>query len=362
MAKKKMRKDGRFEVTATIDGKRYHFYGETQHEARQKRDEFVDMMGKCPLADKKITLAEWCEAWLETITQSVAWSTKISYADVLHRFIIRAPIGSVLLTDLKPQMFRVYWQQLLDEGKASRTVIYCHTVTNMALKQALYDGAIYVNPLSAVKRPKLVKKEIVAMTKEQLHTLLEAVDDPLYKNIFIVGARTGMRREEILGLTWPNINFERGQLTVQKTVIRTDGKMHLVDTTKTKSSRRTISLDDEALDVLREQQVIYLRYRLAGGKRFEDLELVFCRENGKPIHPDSVTQWFRRYADRCGLHQFTFHSLRHTHATLLLEAGVNFKIVQTRLGHSSFTTTMDTYAHVTPAMEADVVNVIKQSI
>ena len=359
--KRKIRADGRYEVTFYRNGKRIHFYGATQREANHKKEEYIAMLEACPLYNHKAALGEWCEAWLESIRNDVAPSTHQSYTEVLTRFIVAAPIGTVLLSDLTPQMFRVYWQSLLDQGKSTRTVIYCHTVCSMALKQAVFDGAIASNPLLAVKRPKLIKKKIAAMTKEQLHQLIAAADDPLYRNIIILGARTGMRREEILGLTWKGVNFEAGTVSITQTVIRIQGRVTIADSTKTKSSCRTISVDREVLSILRAQHAKYLRQKLANPS-FHDLGLIFFRDSGEPVHPDTCTRWFRRYADACGLTGFTFHSLRHTHATLLLEAGVNFKTVQSRLGHSSFSTTMDVYAHVTPAMESEVIQAIEKSI
>lgn len=352
------RKNGLYEETIVINQKRYHFYGKTKKEAVEKKKEFKELMAVCPLAEKKITLAEWCEAWLETLNFNVSKSTQRSYAQVLEHFIIKAPIGAFLLVDLRPQMFRLYWQKLLDEGKSSRTVIYCHTVTSLALKQAVIDGAIPANPLQVVKRPKLIKKEVKAMTADQLKLLLSSIDNPLYKNIIEVGARTGMRREEILGLTWPKIDLEEGILTVSKTVIRIDGKVTLQNSTKTKSSERSIYIDTETVRILREQKILYLNTKISNPK-FKDLELVFFRPDGSPIHPDAATRWFKFYARKIGLGDFSFHSLRHTHATLLLEAGVDFKQVQDRLGHSSFSTTMDVYSHVTPAMKKEAMLTIE---
>lgn len=353
--KRKMRADGRYEVTARVNGKKKHFYGSTKREAQDKRDAYIALMDKCPLAEKKIRLWEWCEAWLETIRSNVTESTQISYRDVIHRLIQRAPIGNVLLHELTPAMFRIYWQELLDRGYSSRSVIYCHTVVSAALKQAVMDGAMIANPLLAVRRTKLVKKEIKAMTKDQVRLFLQTVSDPLYRNIFTIAAYTGMRREEVLGLDWDGIDFDAHTVSITRTVIKTGGKASLVKATKTKSSMRTITVGESVLDILHEQYAIYLRTKLAN-PLFQDHRLVFFRPTGTPIHPDALSHWFRRYADQCGLKDFTLHSLRHTCATLLLEDGVDFKTVQVQLGHSSFQTTMDTYAHVTPAMKNAVVN------
>lgn len=359
--KRKMRADGRYEATARVNGKKKHFYGATRAEAKRKRDEYVELMDRCPLAEKRITLAEWCEAWAESIGPTVAASTQTSYREVLRRLIVRGPLGDVLLHELRPAMFRAYWQQLLDRGLSPRSVIYCHTVCSMALKQAVLDGAIIANPLQAVRRPRMVKKEVRAMTRDQLDRIIAAAEDPLYRDIITLAARTGLRREELLGLAWKYVDLDHGFLTVAQTVICTGGTARIVQSAKTKSSLRTIALDGKALDVLHARRASCLRAKLAD-PAYQDLDLVFAREDGTPVHPDSVSHWFRRYADSCGLHDFTFHSLRHTHATLLIQAGVNFKSVQARLGHSTFNTTMDTYAHVTKSMEEEVVKVIEKTI
>lgn len=156
--KRKTRKDGRYEVTARVNGKKMHFYGATKREAQEKRDDYIATVKRCPLLPKEIRLGEWCTAWLESIKPNVTESTVRSYGDVISRLIQRAPIGSVLLQDLTPTMFRTYWQKLLDDGYSSRSVIYCHTVVSAALKQAVMDGALLTNPLLAVRRPKLNKK------------------------------------------------------------------------------------------------------------------------------------------------------------------------------------------------------------
>lgn len=354
-AKRKIRKDGRYEVTARVNGKKVHFYGTTKREAQEKRDVYIETTTRCPLAAQQIRLGEWCEAWLESIRPNVTLSTQRSYGDVISRLIQRAPIGNILLHDLTPAMFRRYWQELLDQGYSSRSVIYCHTVVSAALKQAVMDGAIIANPLLAVRRPKLIKKEIKAMTKEQVQLFLQTVSDPLYRNIFTIAAYTGMRREEVLGINWDGVDFDAHTLSITQTIIRHGGKVCIEKATKTKSSMRTLTVGNGVLDILHEQYALYLRARLTG-PRFQDHDLVFFRPDGSPVHPDALSHWFRRYADQCGLKDFTLHSLRHTCATLLLEDGVDFKTVQIQLGHSSFQTTMDTYAHVTPAMKEAVVN------
>lgn len=358
---RRIRKDGRYESTARVDGKKMHFYGATKREAQEKRDAYVELMDKCPLAGKKIRLGEWCEAWLETIRRDVSPQTLSSYTYLLKKHIVAAPIGQVLLVDLMPAQFRLYWQQLLDEGFSPRTVIYVHTITSEALKQAAMDGAIMYNPLVNVRRPKQVRKPAKAFTETQVKSLLASIEDPLFARIVRFALATGMRRGEILGLSWKDVDFERKTVSVNQSVIRKDGKEIISTDLKNASSRRTLSIDAATLEALRVQRA-YDEGLKAQREDFSDLDLVFCREDGSPLRQNSVSVLTRKLFDAQGFEGYTFHSFRHTHATLLIKHGVNFKIVQYRLGHSTFQQTMDTYSHVTPDMEQDVVPTLEKII
>lgn len=358
---RKNRSDGRYEMTVRIEGKKYHFYGNTKREAQIKRDAFIELMDKCPLVEKKIHLNEWCEAWLETIKRDISPQTLSSYSYLLRKHIISAPIGNLLLVDLTPAQFRIYWQQLLDKGLSARTVSYVHTITSEALKQAAMDGAIKYNPLINVRRPKQVRKPVQALTETQARELLEAINDPVFARIIRLALATGMRRGEILGLSWKDVDLDRQTISINQSVIRKDGKEVISTDLKNASSRRTISIDSATVEALREQRIydINLKVRSAG---FSDLDLVFCRKDGSPLRQNSISLQTKKLFDKQKLEGYTFHSLRHTHATLLIKNGVNFKIVQYRLGHSTFQQTMDTYSHVTPDMEHGVLKTLEKII
>lgn len=152
----KKRKNGFYCTTATINGKRKYFYGKTPQIAVEKRNSFIAKVKDFPYLDDHVTLSEWVEAWLNGIKNTVTEHTWFSYRGVLRRHVIGVPFGYHLLEDLRPALFRVYWQEILDSGLSPRTVCYVHTLVSAALKQAVSDGVIPSNPLDYVRRPKRV--------------------------------------------------------------------------------------------------------------------------------------------------------------------------------------------------------------
>lgn len=342
-----------YTVTATINGKRKYFRGKTKSEAVCKRDTYLTTMNEFPLIDEKITLAEWVDAWLESIQHTITVNTYRSYRSVLSRNLFKSPFGNILLAELKPTQFRLYQQRMIDKGLSPRTINYFHTIISESLKQAVYDGIIPSNPMVAVRRVKQHRPEAKALTEEQIKLFFEHVDNKMLERIFSFALQTGMRRSEILGLRWSDIDFKKKTASVNQTVLAVDGKAaEIFETTKTKSSRRTISLSDDLVALLKEQRVYFLELKMSLGNTSK-CNLVFPSQVLTPLAPDNISREAKKVFRAAGIPEFTFHSFRHTHATFLIEQGINFKIVQYRLGHSNFSTTMDIYSHVTPGMDYD---------
>lgn len=358
MVKRKTRADGLYEATVRINGKKKHFYGRTLCEARAKRDEYKALMENCPLAEESITLSEWVMAWVENVKTTVSPVTYKSYYYTLRRYIQNAPIGHIVLHELTPTMFRNYFTEML-ETKSPRTVNYLHTVLNQALKQAIEDGAMLRNPLTNIKHAKQERKEIETLSRAQIDEMLSLLPDRWQRLLFRIAVYTGLRLSEILGLDRDkSFDFDKNTITVFQSVIRTDEGLVLSEALKNASSRRTISVDKETMEQIRRQKIRTLQLKMQN-KKFNDMGLLFCRSNGQPMSRNTIEKLARKTFNRMGLPKFTFHGLRHTHATLLLKSGVHYKIVQYRLGHSTFQQTMDTYSHVTPIMEQEVVKVIE---
>lgn len=354
----KMKRRDLYEVTCTVEGKRYHFYGKSKNEAIHKRDAFREQAEKAPLSLEGYMLAEWVAAWLITIKNDVSPQTYSSYMLEMRKYIITAMIGAVRLSDLKPMMFRNYWQKLIDDGLSPRTVSYIHTITSSSLKQAVMDGALIANPLLAVKRPRQVRKQVTALDPEQIAHLKEVITDAIFKRLVHVALATGLRRGELQALTWDDIDFKECRLSVNQSVIREDGHEVVSTALKTKSSRRTITIDEKTVKILQSQKAYCQSLMLQN--RWQGIHFVFPREDGSPMRQNTISKKFSQYCKDAGIEGATFHSLRHTHATELVKAGIHFKIIQSRLGHSSFAITMDTYSHIAPGEDREAAEAIKK--
>jgi integrase len=262
------------------------------------------------------------------------------------------PIGSVRLQQLTPAMLnRLYGE--LGEGLSPRSVRYVHTVLRHALADAVKWNRLVRNPADAAEPPSGKAAKAPPMktwSAAELRAFLAHVaDDRLYAG-FHLAATTGLRRGELLGLRWRDVDLGTGRLAVVQTLV---GKRQLSQP-KTDRSRRSVALDPATVTALREHRKRQLEERLAWGPAFEDEhDLVFCREDGSPIWPRSFSRAFERHAKDAGLAAIRLHDLRHSHATLALQAGVHPKVVSERLGHSGVGITLDTYSHAIPAMQED---------
>jgi integrase len=188
--------------------------------------------------------------------------------------------------------------------------------------------------------------------------LLEYIEERYSYNLYALVylcLYTGLRRSEALALRWKNIDFNNLRLHVTEAVDEITGEGLKYGDTKNDSSIRPVDLDEDTIEVLRTHQKKYFKY-------YGNNKIVFIDNNGAAIRPDYITKLFRKIADKLGLEKTRFHNLRHTHATWLLQAGVNPKIVQERLGHASITTTLKIYSHVIPSMQKDAIKKLKKSL
>lgn len=357
----KKRNDGRYKVTYSSHGKRHYFYGSTRNEALAKREAFILELQKAPNIDREITVSEWLDEYLLDAKNRVARATYLSYESISMNHI-RPILGDIVLAKLEPFMIRDLLNKKQEDGCSTRTIEYIYVVLKAALTLAVNDGVLYRNPAAGIKKPKVTKEPSIALTLPQLKTLLHVIDDPEYFRLIYLTASTGMRREEVLALRISDVNTRRHTVSINQTVHHDNRQTYITNTTKTDSSQRTILLDDETYELVREQ-IKTVQKRKASTFGYKDFDLLFPGPTGRPISPTQASKRLKTYAKKAKLPSgFTFHGLRHTHATLLLEAGANVKSIQVRLGHSSFKTTMDTYSHVTSNMEEDVLKKIPKLI
>lgn len=349
MAKLKKRADGRVAITKVIDGKRKYFYGATKAEANNKLAEY-EAANANKIFNSDILYSEWLDTWLDAIKRTVRANTYANYKGVAIHHL--SELGSYTLAELSTPLLREFINKKFDSGLSSRSVEYIFTLLKASLKLAVNDELILHNPMDKIAKPKKsTSRKPVALTMEQCKSLLNVLPTAELKRLFYIDMKTGLRRSEILGLKWQDIDYKAKTLTIEQTVIKVDSLAYIFNATKNENSKRSITIDDATIEALKKQRKFVLQQSIKNQK-FIDNRLVFPGENGNPRYPDHITHIAKKYGTIAELPEgFSFHSLRHTHATLLLKAGVHYKIVQARLGHATFQQTMDTYSHVTAELD-----------
>lgn len=230
---------------------------------------------------------------------------------------------------------------------SGRTVLHYHRLISSMLEKAVKWQIIFSNPCSRVEAPKAEKKEAEYLDEKQAAQLLECLQsEPLkYRTIITLLLYSGMRRGELCGLEWADINFAENIIDINKSSLYVTGKGTIEDTTKTFSSQRVIKMPSPAMDLLKEYQIAQAEESRALGDRWMNSNKVFTQQNGAPIYPGTITSWFADFIKRNGLPHISIHSLRHTNATLLIANGTDLRTVSKRLGHSNMTTTGNIYTH-----------------
>lgn len=222
------------------------------------------------------------------------------------------------------------------------------------LRRALADaerlGLVSRNAAAVAKAPAVIDKEQSTWTPAELSAFLSSVIDHRLFAAFVLSATTGMRRGELLGLRWRDVDPDARRVSIVRTITTVNGQP-IETSTKTNKSRRRIALDAGTVAVLRAHQRRQAGERELAGKLWQETDLVFAREGGGAVHPDHFSQQFARLRGKVDLPPIRLHDLRHTYATLALEAGVHPKIVSERLGHATTGITLDLYSHVAPSMD-----------
>jgi integrase len=295
--------------------------------------------------------------WLPAKRQHLATSTYRGYERNVQRHILPA-LGTVSIRRLRYQQIEALYDNLLHpttgRGLAPKTVYEIHLIIKGALADALRRGLVTRNVAVVARAPKqrsLQRAEGVSLTEEELRQLMRsAVGHRLFPLLWLT-AMSGMRRNEVLGLKWPDIDFAKRRLHLNRGLVAVGYEIHQTRG-KTKNARRAIALDDTTLAVLAGWQAHQTAEFAAVGITNEE-RWVFTDGDGRPVHPHAVYEAFRRIVHNAGVPTIRFHDLRHTHGSLLIKDGIPLKVVSERLGHANIAFTMQTYQHVLPGMQAD---------
>ncbi|HEX3641737.1 MAG TPA: site-specific integrase, partial [Ktedonobacteraceae bacterium] len=205
-----------------------------------------------------------------------------------------------------------------------------------------------------VSVPRSDPHEVRALTSEEAKKLIEVAQGQWIKPLLILALTTGLRRGELLGLRWHDIDMKHRIMQIRRTANKYSGHGFVENDPKTKRSRRNIVLSDIALQALKEHHILQSEMKLKAGDKWQEQDLVFPNRSGKFLDPLTLQNQFHRLLEKAGLPRIRFHDLRHSAATILLTMGVHPKVVQELLGHGTIAMTMDTYSHLLPSMQKDV--------
>ena len=295
---------------------------------------------------KTYTVGTWLEVWLENYAKIKLRPSTFKTSQGFLKNHIKPQIGSIPLADLTSLDLQRFYKHLLDGGRVDRieakkkpkglapkTVRNIHQMIGSAYNLAIEQCLVTKNPKQGCALPKVEHKEMKTLTADQLSAFFrEARDSGVYE-LYYLDLATGLRRGELLGLKWTDVDLDRGILKIQRAISRQNGKV-VEAPLKTKNAYRTLPLSADAIDVLKAQK-----------NKVGSSERVFPSPTGGPMSPDSVLHMLHRVLKRAGLPRIRFHDLRHTFATMALQNGVDVRTLQEVLGHEHLNTTQ-IYTHV----------------
>ena len=357
------RSDGRWEARYTVGhdpvtGKQIfkNVLGKTQTEVKEKLAAKLAEAQKIDVVvSDKMTVGDWMDTWLENFEKpNMRASTYESYEGNI-RLHVKPGIGDLTMSKVTTLDLQKFFNALLTDGRIERkesknkpkglsvkTVSNIRTMLYSAFEKAVAEHLIFTNPVAGCKLPKREKQEMKTMPVEDLGRFFTEAKASGKFELYYVEFSTGLRRGELLGLKWEDVDYEKKTLTIRRQVIRVQG--HIEEgPLKTKNAYRTVAIGDDVIDILKDLQE-------REGKRSPYL---FPSPNGGPQDPDSVLPMFKRILKRAGLPEMRFHDCRHTFCKIALANGVDFKTLSSMLGHYSVSFTLDVYGHVTDDMKRD---------
>ena len=361
----RLRKDGRWEGRVVIgyddkgNPKTKSVLAHTKSECVEKLERLKEECGRTAEKLKPdMPFGEWIDFWYQYFSSpKLRPTTQATYENRIYGHIIPS-IGKIPLSKLTQNDLQQFYAKLKRTGRkvnvelkgtgvSDRMVRSCHALCRSSLEKAVEEGLITRNPSIGCKLPPKKNGEMKVLTQTEIVRLLNQAYDEGYYEMFLLELTTGMRRGEILGLKWRDLNLETGELNIKRQ-LTTKG----ISVPKTKSSIRTILLPPDMLDLLREM------------KKTAKYDWIFPSpvKEGEPRNPTAITKRFRIMLERAHCKHVRFHDLRHTFATMALENGMDVKTLSAMIGHVSSETTLNIYSHVTDTMRAQAAVKIDREI
>lgn len=332
-------------------------------EARAYRNEKQNEIDKGLFIDSpEITVREFLERWVQQMSFTYKQSTAETYQSVCTAHLI-PQFGSIKIKNLRPAHISSYLSNLHKEGLSSYTLRNIHQVLKVGLTHAISEGYITQNVMHMVQKPRIAKKEMKTYSAEQVGLLLQFAQEEDYYMLFLAEVYTGLRRGELLGLWWSDIDLEDGLVRVNRQLQRHKGNgLIFVPEPKTQKGRRPIRIPKWLCEEFKKHKAKQAESKLVLGQAYKNPQVVFATKKGRPLDPRYILRVYKRILKKAGLPDIRFHDLRHTLATILLKKKINPKVVAELLGHENISTFLDVYAHVLPDMQDEASRAIDDEL
>ena len=335
--------------------------------------------GICP--DNKIRFVDFSKRWIDEYAKDkLAIKTFTRYEIYLRR--INKGIGHLKLKDITPLQLNAFYRSLEADGVnqkkkydkdgnlinggrlAPKTILDHHRVISKILSTAVKWGLLEKNVAERADPPKVPHREIRYLNEEEVRQMITMLDnEPIqYRTMITLLVYTGIRRGELCGLEWKDIDFQNQVMHVCRSAQYIGNKTMITKEPKTKSGIRHFSLSTTACIMLRKYRQWQIEQRFKAGDQWCECDRLFTSWNGQPIHPDTITNWFAKFIKRSELPYVTLHSLRHTNATLMIAEGTDVCTVSRRLGHANTATTLNIYAHALKSKDREAANTIERTL
>lgn len=361
------RKDGKWRGVLDlgwIDGKRVRrwVYGATEREALAKLAELREAERRGQrLTAERYTFGRWLDEWLSTKRRQGTRTTTLRGYEWLIRQHIRPALGHIRLDKLAPSDIRHLVERKAESGLSPQSVRLMHALIRNSLADAEREELVHRNAAKLVRPPSARREEVRVLTVEDARRLVGVIQGDRFEALWVCALTLGMRRGELLGLRWTDVDFGNSTLTIRQALQRVGGRLVLVEP-KTALSRRTVPVPPPTLTALRAHRTRQNADRLAAGAAWQDSGLVFTTHLGGPLEPRNVNRAWYTLRANADLPWLRLHDLRHACASFMLAAGASPRTVMKTLGHSQIGLTMNTYTHVLPEVEREAIDAAAKAI